>query len=659
MPVTACTRQIFEPFDTMNIDHAPPPGRLSHFLIDSVEVWPERNQLKTDHQSVSLEPRIMAVLCVLAAQPEQVITREELLSQLWHSEAADDSVTRAISLLRKAFTELGVERELIETIPKRGYALAGPIVPLGSALHVDEPVAVVKDKPRIFPGLAAAGILVLTALVLFVAADREPSVENSATPSLSVAVLPFTSISAEPSDQLFADGLSEELLNALASVPGLTVSARSSSFAYKNRSQSVESVGEALGVAHVLEGSLRRANQRVRITAQLSSAKSGYGLWSESYDRSMEDIFAVQEDIARQVAKALSDHLVPAEDSRLFDAGTQRAGAFENYVKGRDYLNRRGLSLARAIARFEDAIAEDPDYARAYSGLAAAHAVSHIYMDVPKLLARERARNFAHIALKHDPQLAEPYAVLGVIEANQNNWSGAIANYAQAEQRDPNDVTMLQWYAEALSYVGYIEQAYQKIQRALEINSKSAVLHLIAGNIAFSRGDIEGTEKHYRLSEEHGLGDGVNGSSFYELAVGNYERAARMMALEQFNAQRISAANVASLEDFLLGLMRREHDVDSKIGVFPTLAEDDDFLVPAYMIAGESEKALRLLESDPDGDHDSYYLLWSPIDSNLRRAPYFTNFVTNTGLLTFWQDQGWPEGCHRDATGATEQIVCR
>lgn len=645
---------------------APAPA----FLIGVIEVLPSRNVLRSGGEHTAIEPRVMAVLCMLARQAREVVPRDDLIATLWGVDSADDSLTRAISVLRKTIEALGGSRTVIETIPKRGYRLACSIKPL--TLTSDKPPLRERATEQTAPesadahaasshrGLVAAGLAIALFGVLLFLRIEHTAPEAGDTPVASIAVLPFVSISAEQDDQLFADGLSEELINALASVPGLNVSGRTSSFSFMGSSASIKDIGEALEVDHVLEGSLRRVGKRVRVTAQLNSALTGYRLWSDVYDRALDDIFSVQEEIAQQVAAALTEELTLGQDQPLFNAGTSSALAFDSYVRARDLLDRRGLGLSRAIAQFEDAIVADSEYARAYAGLATAHAVSHIYLNVPKMLARERARNFAKMALSHDPQLAEPHAVLGAIEANQNNWSKAIAHYKDGEEINPYDVTTLQWHAELLNYVGYLDQANERIERALDIEPESAVLHLIAGNIAYSLNDLEGTETHYGLAGTFGFGDGTNGYTFIEVFKGNFERASELMARTQFTDQRISAESVPKLSTFLLGIMRREHDVDSFIGQFPTLAEDDDFLVTAYLIAGQSEKALRLLESDPDGDQDSHFLLWSPLDPNLRRVPYFSQYVRNTGLTKVWDTYGLPNQCTREQAGSSSnRIVCQ
>lgn len=631
------------------------PGR---FRLGNIDVSPIGNTLSHGGVSVSIERRIMLVLCVLAERPGRVVTRDQMLERVWGTDhSADESINRAISILRKALREVGGPADYIQTIPKRGYRL------LSAVAANDEQSTARRTGNRSPSGSGRKflwpPLLIAATIAVFLAnraglLDREPS-----APVRSVAVLPFVAMSAEQSDELFAVGLSEELLNALAKLSDLKVSARTSSFTYKDRSTSVKTIGRELGVAYVLEGSIRRTGERVRIAAKLVSVDTGYSVWSETYDRALDDVFLVQEEIARRVAEALESKVLNALAEPVFNAGTQNTDAFALQLKARDYLNRRGLGLSRAIANFESAIEADPQYARAYAGLATSHVVSHIYLNVPKELARQRATNFANIAIDMDPTLSEPLAVLGVIEADQNRWSEALALYEQAETLDPSDVVVLQWHAELLSYVGYIDRASDKIQEALAVDGKSAILNLIAGNIAFARGDLVATDMFYRLAADYGLSDGTNGSSLVELSRGNLERAAQMMAVTQFNDQRVSADDVKPLGAFVLELMRRRAKVDDGIDAFPALATDDDFRMPAYLIAGESERALETLANDPDGDHDSFYLLWTNIDPGLRRSAAFESFVDLAGLLEFWQRNGWPDRCLAPRPEQGRRLDCR
>ncbi len=626
------------------------------FWIEDFKIDPDTLSLEGPSGKRFIEPKIMRILQTLAAQAGELVTRQTLLDTVWdESYPSDESLTRAISILRKSFGDAHGRRNVIETVPRKGYRLIGNVSyePPSSGVVVQfdgtgkyEPEPEVSKRPSItFMATLAIVVFATLSMIAAIFSMQKSKTVTVEAPYPTVAVLPFVSLSLEPEDRLFADGLSEELLNTLSGATDLKVAARTSSFAYKNKSEDVKQIGETLGVGYVLEGSIRRSDDRMRITAQLVSTLDGYHLWSDSYDRNVDDFFTVQNDIASHVAEALNSTLATKIALSPSTAGTESADAFQNYLQGRDYLNRRGLGLAKAITNFQQAIEIDPDYARAYAGLATAHAVSHIYLDVPKVVSQQRARDNARRALAINPGLSEPYAVLGVIEADNNNWRDAIDFYEKGEELDPENVVVLQWHAEALTYLGYINQAENKIQRALEVDPESAVLYLVAALIAQNKGDIDETARRYRRSEDLGLSDGVNGNSFVEFERGNIQRAASMMALASFNDQYISEDQVDDLTLFFENIMSHTAKVDDTVGAFPVLAADDDFLTPAYLMSGESEKALRLLEADPDGDHDSFYLLWTNTDPYLRQHPYFKTFAKNTGLYDFWVENGWPDKC--------------
>ena len=635
---------------------------IHRFRIGTINVDPRGNTISNDKREVSLEPQVMDVLCVLAAHPGEVVLRDTLIEQAWTvSHVSNESVTRVISLLRRSFRELGESIEYVETVQKRGYRLLVDVeheeavaVKIASDIESLDAIIIESPQPLNIPNPAEPkhrkryyGPIFVTLIAMFFLAvvyqASNWSSRATTPPMRSVAVLPFVSMSIDREDELFAEGLSEELLNSLSNIDDLKVAARRSSFAYKGHASNVKDIGKALDVSYVLEGSIRRSGKRMRITSQLVSVEDGFYLWSHSYDRELDDIFVVQDDIARQVARALDAQLTGVDV--LFDAGTDSEAAFKHYLEARQYLNRRGLGLSLAIASFEAALEADPDYGRAYAGLATSHVVSHIYLDVPKDIARKRASDYALKALETDPRLSEPYAVLGVIEADQNNWDAAIYYYERGESQDPNDVTVLQWYAEALTYLGYLKKAEEKILRASELEPDSAILALVAGIVYHNMDDLDRTEEYYRRAETLGLSNGVNGFVFVELARGNIERAANMMATASFHDKYISENEVDALEVFFLDIMRHKRLVDGPIQAFPVLAADDDFMTPAYMISGESELALKSIEVDSDGDHDSFYLLWTNLDPNLRKHPYFQTFIRNTGLLDFWLKEGWPDKC--------------
>jgi TolB-like protein/Tfp pilus assembly protein PilF len=452
-------------------------------------------------------------------------------------------------------------------------------------------------------------------------------------------------MSTDEEDGFFADGLSEELLNALAQVDDLKVASRTSAFVYRNSETDIREIGRALNVAHVLEGSVRRAGDRLRITAQLIKVEDGFHLWSETYDRQSSDVIEIQEDIARRVSLALQSALVTDPGMLLMDVGTSNGAAYRLYLEGRALLERRGLGVARAISKFEEAIALDPDYAQAYAGLASGHSLSSNYLRTPTAIAHQRARSNAQKAIELNGRLAEPHAVLAVLELEQNHWREAITLFEQAEALDPSDVVTLQWSGEALLYLGYIEAAKEKLQRALEVEPESAILNLVFGNIQHVEPDLDQAEHYFRLAERHGMAHAVLNTGLVELQRGEAGTAARDFARNMEALQFLATEDVDDMAYFIQSIVEGTLTVDGNIERFPALAADEDFRAIMYLYAGDAVNTLKLIELDEDRDKDTYYKIWSDVIPGIRQLPEFRTFVDNTGMLDYWREFGWPDKC--------------
>lgn len=305
----------------------------------------------------------------------------------------------------------------------------------------------------------------------------------------------------------------------------------------------------------------------------------------------------------------------------------------------------RGPMVSRAIERFETALELDPQYARAYAGLAAAHVRSNLHLSVPKELARSRAASFARRAIEIDDRLAEPYAVFGVIEADQNNWRKAIAYFEEAESHDPADIATLQWHAETLMKLGYLNAAKMKVERALAIDPNSPALHTLAGHVANNQRELDLADKHYRRVQTLGVDAVVFNRGLILYQGGEIEKAANLIAAAYVYFQLVPNEEAEDLSAMIERLMRGESTVESELIAFPTLVRDDDARAFSFLYAGQSEHALRTMESDPDGDHDTLRFLWSHIDPNLRNNPYFKVFARNIGMLDYWLERGWPDRC--------------
>ena len=291
----------------------------------------------------------------------------------------------------------------------------------------------------------------------------------------SIAVLPFANMSADKENEYFSDGLAEEILNLLAKIPGLKVIARTSAFAFKGKNEDIRKIAETLGVSNVLEGSLRRAGNRIRVTAQLINATDGTHLWSERYDRDMTDIFAIQDEIGQAISEALKVRLAPR-------AQTVNIEAYQNYLKGQYYRARNTPeSLAKAKECFEQALAIDPNYAPAYSGLAEYYYALAVYGIKPTGDVAPLARSAAEKALAIDPANSEAHSVLAAMAAIFDyDWKAAEKHFRKAMAAEP--IPPMVRYRYAVYYLlplGRVPEAMEQSRLALETDPVSMLSHFL------------------------------------------------------------------------------------------------------------------------------------------------------------------------------------
>ena len=269
----------------------------------------------------------------------------------------------------------------------------------------------------------------------------------SITDEASIAVLPFTSLSREADDEFFADGVTEEILNALAQIPRLRVAGRSSAFSFKGKNEDLRSVGAKLNVATILEGTIRRAGARLRITAQLSNARDGYQLWSERYDRVAEDVFAVQDEIASSIASRLRLTLAADQTGRTARPPTLHLGAYELYLKGRALLYQRGPSIPKALECFQQAVTLDPDYAQAWAGMADGYTTSGYSGLARGAEVMPKALEAARRALELDTELAEAHNALACATMIwERDYALAEREFKRAIELNPNYAQAQAWY---------------------------------------------------------------------------------------------------------------------------------------------------------------------------------------------------------------------
>src|SRR2546425_1766148 len=317
-----------------------------------------------------------------------------------------------------------------------------------------------------------------------------------AAPAKSVAVLPFSDLSPNHDQESFSDGMAEEILNALAHIKDLKVVGRASSFFYKGKNVSLKQIGSELGVANILEGSVRKQGEQVRITSALSRAADGLQVWSKNYNGTLANIFDLQESFARDIAGELNVVLADPSEARLVEKPTDNAQAYALFIEAQTLVSRRvGDSLARAIALLEEATRLDPKFARAWAKLAVALAVEPQYAAADWQTNWAAAEPAAHRAIAIDPKSAEAYAALGYIDFSRRRYREMVEPAQRAIAIDPNDVTANFWLANQLAATGRTAEAEAVNDRALKADPGNALLIFYKASLRWRTGDSDAAVK--------------------------------------------------------------------------------------------------------------------------------------------------------------------
>ena len=305
----------------------------------------------------------------------------------------------------------------------------------------------------------------------------------------SIAVLPFLNLSPDPENEYFSDGITEELMGALAKLPGLRVAARTSSFAFKGKERDIRDIGQRLRVGTILEGSVRKAGTRIRISAQLVDVNDGYQLWSETYERDLQDVFAVQDEIARTIAAALKLKLLAGGEAVLATPGTSNLEAYTSYLQGRHFTRTRTpAGLKRAVTCYEQAIALDPSYPKAYAGLAECWALLGFFEfgDLPPREMLPKARAAALKALELDPRLGEAHIILGILAILYEwEWARAERELRYGLELQPDSPLGHAWYAILLSCQGRFEQGIQQARVGVALDPLSISMHQVVARCLY------------------------------------------------------------------------------------------------------------------------------------------------------------------------------
>ena len=448
----------------------------------------------------------------------------------------------------------------------------------------------------------------------------------------SIAVLPFVNMSSDKEQEYFSDGLSEELLNDLAKIPGLRVAARTSSFQFKGKTEDLRTVGEKLNVATILEGSVRKEGSRVRITAQLIKVADGFHLWSETYDRELKDVFAVQDEIARSVAGSLKVTLLGGKTATPSAPGTN-AEAYNAYLQGRYFLERRSKeNLDKAVGYYEQAIKSDSMYAPAWVGLARARSEQADRGYLPVEESYRKAREAVERALALDPNLAEAHAALGWIKtAFDWDWAGADASFQRALALEPGNATVVRGAAELAAALGRFEEALALGRRAAELDTLNVLTHYYLGIHAYYAGRLEeaiaGEKKALELDPELPVAHNLLGLVY--LAQAHPQEALVEMQREPKPVWRLQGQALA------YHAVGRKKESDAALAelIAKYQGEDAFQIAEVYAFRGEADRAFEWLErAYAQRDGGLAQMKGDPQLKNLEHDPRYAAFLKKMRL---------------------------
>lgn len=652
------------------------------YYLDTVE----RRLLGTGSASISLSSRAFDVLQYLVQHPGEIVAKDALMAAVWPNTIVEENnLNQAVAALRKALGETPDKYRFILTIPGRGYrfvsevrtpsTLPGPPAPAGLQTEGGQATTASVTGNNTRPLWLGAVILIIVAVIaLWVYRHRQsappaavvekstqaitpatpPAPEKSVTvvpaPLQSVAVLPFADMSANKDQEYFADGVAEEVLNQLSRIHDLFVVGRTSSFSFKGKNEDLRVIGEKLSVSHILEGSVRKEGNRIRVSAQLVKAADGYHLWSQKYDRDLGDIFVIQDDISKSVANSLEISLGVGELGRT-KGMTRNVEAYDEYLAGRSqYIQLGRENMSSAIEHLENAVTLDPNFAAAWSTLASVYllsATSWIFEKSDEYV--KKSINAENRAIAIDPETVASLIMQQRLHVQFHDWIHAEESIFKAHGLAPADYQTNQDYGIFLSFVGRPREAIEYRRRAVRSEPLSPRPYLTLGYAYEMSGDLDAAMTEYERVNGFTGGQSDANSFVLVLALTNHDRALIDKALEKFVApDRPSPGRIALIMRPLLD----EHE--KAITALYRMYEDTEYNHPLLRSSiaiwasffGDDNLALQELQEASKSNAFLFYTIWRPIHKHMRRLPGFKDLVRDLKLVDYWRATGkWGDFC--------------
>lgn len=524
--------------------------------------------------------------------------------------------------------------------------------------------------------LILAGLIVVSGVLLWrlaPPAQQAMAVDSSAANTVdakaiaakppaknSIAVMPFADLSAAQDQALFSQGMAEEILNALTRVKGLRVLGRSSSFQFQGKDIPPQTVGQQLGVAHVLTGSVRKQGNELRITVELVRTSDGVQQWSNQYDGNLADVFKLQDACARDVASELDITLSDAGARRLVDKATDNPQAYAKFIEAQELVTKRvGDSLPRAIALLDEATGLDPHFARAWSTLAVAYAVLPQYSNADwqtNWLASDQA---AQRALALNPDDADAYAALSYNQFSQRHYSAMVEPMQRAVELAPEDSAVNYWAANELAAMGRTRDAETRIDAALPNDPANPLLLFYKSMVRWREGDQAGTLAFIRRSGTADSPFSELGLGFYDAAHGDKEGAKQKFARAAGDmGTKISNPDLQAIYLGTFGTAEQRQVALKIVSAHP----GDQWAPTLLLQLGEPGRSFDLYEHGHSGLSDAYLnWLWQPEpwSRKARQDVAFQGFAKRLGMVDYWKRNGWPDLCKPAPSAGENAFTCQ
>jgi len=635
-----------------------------------------RRELRRGGAVIGIQPQVFDLLVYLVENRHQVVSKDDLIATVWQGRIVSDStLTSRINAARKAVGDSGETQTLIRTISRKGVRFVGdvrvqsdarepgPKSPAPESGKTDSPIPPApgghrqeRARSRTWGGVFAGSLVAAALTLLFyqfglplAGAPKQPNVVEgeaaSPTGMIAVAVLPFQNLSADREQEFFSDGITEEITSVLARIPNLHVVARTSAFEFKGSNRNIQEIAQALHATHVIEGSVRKVDDQVRVTAQLVQADNGLELWTDSYDRRVVNIFAIQDEIAQAIAGALRVPLGLQHGETLIANRTDNLNSYEQYLRARAFYRARDIE--NAIRILEPLVVHDPTFAPGWSLLAQVYAFAEWSgVDFGK------AADVAHQAIRLNPRNALAYAALAAVDSAGGRFAESEAGFRKALALDPSEPDVIDMYSLKLGTVGRINEALSIRHKLHELEPFVPAYFVATARFMISAGQSKAALAILeKIPPEAKVSEGLSVA------------LARAYAMEERYAEAANALLAApptnsftrrSVED----AVRLLRSIPGSAGSSRNLPALEGRLNFVYAHVGALDRVLENPERivQVHGQFDtSLDALWTPDVAPLRQTERFKKFVRASGLYDYWREHGWADVCR---PAGADDFVC-